>query len=325
MTSSLIAVVIPCYKVRNHILQVINTIGPEVDRIYVVDDACPVGSGNLVETDCKDPRVRLLRHTKNQGVGGALITGFQQALADKYDIVIKIDGDGQMDPRLIPHFIDPILHHQADFTKGNRFFDPESLIQMPTIRLFGNAVLSFISKCSSGYWDIMDPTNGYLAIHRTALERVPLRKLSKRYFFESDLLFRLGTIRAVVRDIPMTAHYADEESNLRISKVIREFPKLYLNRFIKRLAYTYFVRDFNWGSCSLLLGSIISGIGVFYTASKWIESALQAYHQPTGTVVLASLLLMIGFQLLLSFIQFDVSNIPRVPLQRKSIPLTPKT
>src|SRR5690606_32001950 len=150
-----------------------------------------------------DPRVRVIRHASNLGVGGAVITGYQAAIADGMDILVKLDGDGQMDASLIPDFIEPIINGEADYTKGNRFFDLEELRSMPRIRLIGNAVLSFMTKFSSGYWNLFDPTNGFTALHADVARYLPLSKISKRYFFESDMLFRLNTLRAVVHDIPM--------------------------------------------------------------------------------------------------------------------------
>src|SRR5262249_25404382 len=149
-----IGVVIPCFRVRAHILDVLARIGRSVSAVYVVDDACPEKTGDLVESTVRDPRVRVLRHEANQGVGGAVMTGYREALAQGMDIVVKIDGDGQMDPALLPRFTRPIIEGSADYTKGNRFFDVASMKPMPPIRLIGNAALSFMSKLSSGYWDI---------------------------------------------------------------------------------------------------------------------------------------------------------------------------
>ena len=190
-----IAVAIPCYKVIQHVLDVIGQIGPEVSVIYAVDDACPDGSGAFIEANNTDPRVRVLYNPQNLGVGGAVVTAYKAAIADGMDIVVKIDGDGQMSPALLPKFVHPLLAGRADYSKGNRFYRPESVQGMPPIRLFGNAVLSFLTKLSCGYWNIMDPTNGYTAVRTCVLSELPLDKLEKRYFFETDMLFRLNTVR----------------------------------------------------------------------------------------------------------------------------------
>jgi len=310
-----IAVAIPCYKVTAHILEVIQLIPDQVQRIYVVDDACPEKSGLLVQKQCFDKRVQVLFHKKNQGVGGAVITAYKQALFEKMDVVVKIDGDGQMNPKLLSHFIEPILQSKADYTKGNRFFDLDTLTAMPMVRKLGNAALSFVNKASSGYWNIMDPTNGYTAIHCQALALLPLDKLNSRYFFESDMLFRLGTLRAVVRDVPMMAHYADEKSNLQIKQVVVQFPGLYLKSFFKRIFYNYFLRDFNGASLELILGTLLMFLGVVWGLDHWIYSIVEQSVASTGTVMFAVLPIIIGFQLVLSAVQFDMANIPVEPLQ----------
>lgn len=217
-TNQAIAVVIPSFKVTRHIQKVIAGIGPEISAIYVVDDCCPDRSGDFVRQHVTDARVRVLQNAQNLGVGGATMAGYRQAVADGFSVIVKIDGDGQMNPALIPNFIQPILNGQADYTKGNRFYNIEDVRAMPTIRLIGNAGLSFITKISTGYWNLFDPTNGYTAIDARLINWLPLEKISQRYFFESDLLFRLNTLSAVVRDIPMKAVYADEESNLKIGQ-----------------------------------------------------------------------------------------------------------
>jgi len=249
-----IAVVIPSYKVINHILGVIDGMGSDIHRIYVVDDCCPMNSGDFVEANCTDPRVVVLRHVENQGVGGAVMTGYRAAIEDGIDIIVKVDGDGQMDPALIPSFVSPIIAGEADYTKGNRFFDLERIAQMPKLRLFGNAGLSFLTKLSSGYWDLFDPTNGFTAIHRDVARHLPMGRISKRYFFETDMLFRLSTLRAVVLDVPMHAKYGDEVSNLKISQVLSEFLFKNLRNFGKRVFYNYYLRNLSLASFELPAG-----------------------------------------------------------------------
>ncbi len=311
-----IAVAIPCYKVTQHVLQVIQNIGNEVETIYAVDDACPEGSGQWIEKNCKTPRMRVLYHSENRGVGGAVVTAYKAAIADGMDIVVKIDGDGQMNPALIPHFIRPLLRNEADYTKGNRFFRPESVHGMPPVRLFGNAVLSFLTKLSCGYWNIMDPTNGYTAARTCVLAELPLDKLEKRYFFETDMLFRLNTLRAVVKDIPMDSVYADEESNLKIGKVLPEFLKKHASRLWRRYVYNYLVRDFNVGTLYSIFGALLIVVGAAFGAKHWIDSTLSNHPATSGTVMLAALPIFIGVQCLIAFLHHDVSNIPVEPLSR---------
>lgn len=315
-----IGVVIPCFRVTGQVLRVLAAIGPEVEAIYVVDDCCPDGSGNHVEQHCADPRVRVLRHSSNQGVGGAMVTGYRQALQDGCDIILKLDGDGQMDPRLIPRFVEPIAAGDADYVKGNRFFYLEQLPSMPRVRIFGNAVLSFMTKASSGYWNVMDPTNGYTAVHAEVLRRLPLDKLDRRFFFESDMLFRLNTLRAVVRDIPIDAAYGEERSNLKVLDAALTFPQKHGIRLAKRVFYNYFLRDFNLCSLQLITGSVLGLFGGSFGAYHWYKSLVTGVPATTGTVILAALPVILGFQLVLAAATFDVLNIPHRPLGK---PLAP--
>ncbi len=311
-----VAVVIPSYKVVKHILGVISEIGPEVGHIYVIDDKCPDGSGDYVEANCKDPRVVVLRHEINQGVGGAVMTGYRAAIEDGVDIIVKVDGDGQMDASLIPNFIEPILAGEADYTKGNRFFDLEEIRAMPRMRIFGNAVLSFMTKLSSGYWDLFDPTNGYTAIHADVAHHLPFEKISFRFFFETDMLFRLNTLRAVVVDVPMDAKYNDEVSNLKISKIMSEFLVKHIRNFMKRIFYNYYLRDLSLASIELPLGLMLLFGGTSFGLYHWFESAREGVATPAGTVMLAALPMLMGLQLLLAFLGYDIASVPRQPRHR---------
>lgn len=311
-----IAVVLPSYKVTRHIAAVIAAIPPSVWRIYVVDDACPDDSGQFVQANVDDARVRVLFNTENQGVGGAVMTGYRAAIDDGASVIVKIDGDGQMDPGLIPLFIAPILDGEADYAKGNRFFDLEAIGAMPRIRLFGNAVLSLATKVSSGYWNLFDPTNGYTAIHADVARHLPFDKISRRYFFETDMLFRLNTLRAVVVDVPMDAKYGDEVSNLKIPKIAGEFVFKHLRNFIKRLFYNYYLRDLSLASLELPIGLFLFLFGLGFGGYQWLASAKAGIPTPAGTVMLAALPLLMGIQLVLAFLGHDISSVPVRPISR---------
>jgi dolichol-phosphate mannosyltransferase len=305
--SSRIAVIIPCYRVRDHILDVMSKVGRCVLAIYVVDDKCPENTGQFVLNRNTDPRVKVIFNEVNQGVGGAVMKGITEALRDKMEIVVKIDGDGQMDPAYIPHFVMPIIEGKADFTKGNRFFYQEDLRSMPGIRLFGNAALSFLTKASTGYWNIFDPTNGYIALDSRLLEVIPLGRVDKGYFFETDLLYHAGLMRAKVLDIPMRARYAGETSNLKIHQEFFRFVGLHLRNLVSRIFYCYFLRDFNVASLELILGLMLTAFGVIYGFTH-----LGGEHPAVpGTVMLSALPLLVGLVLLLSFVNFDVQQVPR--------------
>lgn len=314
-SSYCIATVIPCYKVQGKVLEVIQRIGPEVSHIIIVDDCDPEKAGDLVEQSCTDPRIAVVRHTVNKGVGGAVVTGYRHALSLGADIVVKLDGDGQMAPELLPKIIRPIVEGDADYSKGNRFHSVYDVRNMPGQRLFGNAILSLITKFSSGYWSIFDPTNGYTAIHAEALSRLELANLSQRYFFESDMLINLGNVRAVVRDVPMHALYADEVSGLKISKIVGPFLLGHLRELFKRLLYNYFLRDFSFASLQLIFGILFLIFGMTFGIYEWGKSIATHHVASTGTVMLSVLPIILGFQLLLSFLSYDIANEPRQSLK----------
>jgi dolichol-phosphate mannosyltransferase len=312
-----IAVVVPSYRVTDHIQEVLSKIGPEVEQIFVVDDACPDNSGDFVEKNVKDKRVTVLRHTTNQGVGGAVISGYRAALDAKADIVVKVDGDGQMDPALIPRLVEPILRGEADYVKGNRFDSLEDLFEMPRVRIFGNAVLSFWSKLSTGYWSITDPTNGFTAIHSKALKAVNLDKLRKSYFFESDLLFRLSVVNAVVTDMPMKAVYGDERSHLRIRKVLFEFPYRHTVNLMKRVFYKYYLREWSIASFELPIGLSFTVFGIWFGLASVAAANSLGQAANAGQVTLSAVGIILGVQLLLSFLAYDIQAEPRIPKQRR--------
>lgn len=295
-------------------------IGPECARIYVIDDACPDGSGKAVEEGCRDPRVKVIYNPVNLGVGGAVMAGYSAAVADGCDVIVKIDGDGQMAPELLPLFVQPILDGLADYTKGNRFYDLTHIKQMPGMRLLGNAVLSFMSKFSSGYWDVFDPTNGYTAIHARVAAHLPLDKISQRYFFESDMLFRLNTMRCVVVDVPMDAHYADETSSLKIKQIVFEFLAKHARNFGKRIFYNYFLRDLSAASFQLVFGLVLFVFGGVFGVAQWWQASSLHVNSSAGTVMLAAMPLLVGVQLLLAFLSFDVQSVPRMPVHKRLQP-----
>lgn len=305
-----ISVVIPSYKVSKYILEVINSMPNFVDHIIIIDDKCPQNSGKIAETS-DDNRVIVCYHEVNQGVGGAVVTGYKKALELNSDIVIKVDGDGQMDVSYMQKLIQPIIDKKADYTKGNRFTDFKALRQMPKIRLFGNSGLSFLVKVASGYWNMMDPTNGYTAINKNSLKNLDLNGIAKRYFFESDMLINLNIENAVVYDVSIPAKYGDEESSLGIAKTLFGFPPKLFKGLCKRIFLKYFVYDFNMLSLYLILGIPMFLFGMIWGCLKWIEAILNSTSTSTGTVMLSVLPIILGTQFLLQAIQIDMNNIPK--------------
>lgn len=314
--NSTVAVVIPCFNVVNYIEKVIAEIGLEVDLIFCIDDACPQMSGQFIQQNIRDQRVRVIKHKINLGVGGAVMTGYQAATAAGAEVIVKLDGDGQMDPALLSQFVAPIIRGEADYTKGNRFWDLTQISSMPLVRRLGNLALSFMSKLSTGYWDVFDPTNGYTAIHAKVAEKLPYQSISKRYFFESDLLFRLNTMRAVVLDIPMDAKYGDEVSSLRISRILGEFLSKHVRNFFKRIGYNYFLRDLSLASLELLAAIFLLTFGFAFGGYHWWMSSSQSVQTPVGTIMVVTVALVSGLQFMLAFLGHDIASVPKICLHK---------
>ena len=292
----------------NNINKVIDTLPDFVDHIIVVDDKCPQHSGEITKSKSIDnKKIIVLFNEKNMGVGGAVITGYKKALELKSDIVIKVDGDGQMNSKYIKKLIKPIINNQADYTKGNRFHDFTKLRTMPKIRLFGNSILSFVIKFASGHWDIMDPTNGFTAISAQALRLLYLNKISKRYFFEIDMLINLNINNCTVQDIPIPAQYGDEESSLQITNILKTFPIKIIKGFCKRIFYKYYIYDFNMASIYIILGLPLFIFGFCFGLYSWIVAITQNIENSAGTVMLSVLPIILGVQFLLQAISIDMN------------------
>jgi len=303
-----IAVVIPTYKVKLHIKQVVATLPEFIDYIIVVDDKCPQMSYKEVEFLKK---IYIVQHKENQGVGGAVKSGYKKAMQLGADIVVKVDGDGQMEPKYIEHLIIPIISNCCDYTKGNRFKDFKALKSMPKIRLIGNSILSFLIKIASGYWKIMDPTNGFTAISSKVLRDLDFDKIDNRYFFESDMLINLNIENCVVCDISIPAKYGDEISNLNIKKVVLKFPMKIIKGFFKRIIFKYYIYNFNMVSVYLIIGFPMLVFGCLYGGFEWIKSINSGHVASAGTVMIAVLPIILGVQFLLQAINLDIENEPK--------------
>ncbi|MBY0426044.1 MAG: glycosyltransferase family 2 protein, partial [Cytophagales bacterium] len=271
-----------------------------------------INSGEIIlQLAAKYPKIIYLKNEVNLGVGGAMKTGFRKALELNVDIIIKIDGDGQMDISNIPKLIQPLIENKADFTKGNRFKNYSALQSMPIVRRIGNIGLSFLTKAASGYWNIFDPTNGYVAINNETLKNLDQKNLHNRYFFESSLLIELYHVNAVIVDVPMAALYGDEISNLSINKTLIEFPPKLTYAFLRRILLKYFIYDFNIASLYLLVGIPLLTFGLVYGIDNFYKFTSLGIAAPTGTVVIPTLMITLGFQLLLNAINFDITNYPK--------------
>ena len=305
-----IAVVIPAYRVEREIGPLIARIPPSVDHVIVVDDASPDATAERVAA-VGDPRVVLLRHSANQGVGGAMATGYRAALDRRADVVVKCDGDGQMDPQNIDLLVRPLLEGRADYSKGCRFHHFRDLASMPRVRLGGNVGLTFLTKLASGYWHVLDPQNGFVAIPSDVLTRLPLESLAKGYFFENDMLIRLNCLEARVMDVAMPSKYGREKSSLEPGRILFEFPFRLLAGFFRRIFWRYLFYDVSPVAVFLFTGLALFLFGSIFGAYHWVHNALLERATPTGTVILAAIPVILGFQLLLQAVVLDVEGSPR--------------
>lgn len=309
--SAVIAAVVLAYNEAEMISTVIDTMPDFVDHIVIVDDCSPDQTSQVVASST-DPRVTLIRHEENSGVGGAIITGHRAAMELGADVNVVMAGDAQMDPRYLPALLEHVTAMGFGFAKANRFFSPESFRGMPRHRVFGNILLSFMTKLASGYWHLFDPQNGYTAIRTEVLKRVPLDRVAQRYSFENDLLIHLNILRVAATDVPIPALYGAEVSGIRLGSVIPELMVLLTRGFWRRIWYRYVLWSFSPIALLLVLGIILFGFGLivaiwvcFQVASSVVATA--------ATVMLAALPLMIGTQLLISALQLDIQASPSKP------------
>lgn len=315
LTQRNIAVVIPCYRVAAEIGALISHLPRFIKHIIVVDDASPDDTAAIVMAAAKkDRRIILIRHAHNQGVGGAMLTGFGKALELQTGIVVKIDGDGQMDPAQLPNLLLPIIQGHADYTKGNRFRNFQALQKMPVIRRTGNMGLGFLTKAATGYWNLFDPTNGYIAIHGRVLAQLPLERIERGYFFETSMLANLYLLGAVVKDVPMPARYGNEVSNLSVRRSLFEFPVKLLKTFLRRLVLKNLIYDFSMASIYVLVSLPLLVFGFCFGITKWLQYSALKLPAPTGTVMLPTLSVILGIQFLVAAIEIDLRSTPREPI-----------
>jgi glycosyltransferase involved in cell wall biosynthesis len=308
-----VAVVIPAYRAAGTIEEVIRAVPSFVRHIVVVDD----GSGDRTAEaarSVRDPRVVVVQHELNEGVGGAVLTGYRRAAALGAEIIAKIDADGQMDPEYLLPLITPIVTGEADYTKGNRFLHERELQSMPGRRRFGNAGLSFLTKLASGYWAIFDPTNGYTALHASVVPMLDDARIARRFFFESSMLLNLSLLRAVVRDVYIPARYVNAKSHLSESRAAMQFPLQLLRGFLRRIRIQYFVRDFTMTSLYIVFGLLLTIFGGVWGMWHFLISAQTGIVATTGTVMIAVLPIIVGVQLLLQALSLDVQSAPTLPI-----------
>lgn len=308
-----LAIVIPYYNASNQIVNVIKAIPSFINFVIIVDDCSnellPIDRINTVLNS--ETKLIVLKNNENLGVGGATKIGFQKSLDLNAFVTIKVDADNQMDLSYLPSLIYPLLKNKADFAKGNRFRDLKALQKMPFTRRFGNLILSFLIKVATGYWNVFDPTNGYFAVKNNTLKELNLSNLSNRYYFETSLLSELYFTKARIKDVSMPAIYGDEKSNMVLWKMPFLFSRKLTVTFVKRIVKEYFLYNFNIASLFIIVGLPLFLFGVFFGIKSWIFYATQNTFAPTGTIMIITLSIILGFQLLLQAIQFDISNSPK--------------
>lgn len=311
--SQLIAIIIPYYNASTKIIEVVSAVPTLIDFVIIVDDCGkePLPEKAILESINELTNVVFLKNSKNLGVGGATKTGFIKAIELNIDIVVKIDADNQMDLGYLPILIASLQQNQADYVKGNRFKDLKALKKMPFVRRIGNLFLSFLIKISTGYWNVFDPTNGYFALNVSVLKQLDLDKIANRYFFEASLIAELYYFKVRIKDITMPAIYNDEKSSMQVWKMPVVFSLNLGKLFFKRIVKQYFLYDFNIGSIYIFFGLPLFLFGIIHGIHSWIYYSTKQILAPTGTIMLVTLTIILGFQLLLQAIQYDIMNSPK--------------
>jgi dolichol-phosphate mannosyltransferase len=283
-----------------------------VRTIIAVDDQSPDGTGKLLDQVAHtDLRLVVIHHETNRGVGGATKSGYLEALRRGADVIVKLDGDGQMNPEYIEALVAPIVAGQAEYVKGNRFQDWSYLQTMPLTRKIGNLGLSFLIKLASGYWNIFDPTNGFTAVSAKTLRQLNFERLQDRFLFESSMLVELYGLIVPVKQVPMPAVYNGETSSLSIWKSLVEFPLYLLPALVRRFVHRYIWQDFTAVSVFVIVGLFSIFFGVTYGSYHWIRSFQTMQPATPGMVMLSAMPIILGFQLLLEAIVLDIQNVPK--------------
>ncbi len=307
MEGKTIAVVVPAYRAADSIAGTVSRIPALVDWIIIVNDASPDGLKAVVQ-NLPDNRIVYFEHEVNQGVGGAMVTGFTHALELKADFVAKIDADGQMDPALLRSFVLTALRYDCDYVKGNRFGHIEKLKTMPRSRRFGSIALSFLTKLASGYWNVFDPQNGYIMITRRALQRLDLARLDRSYFFENSMLINLNILRSRVGEVYHEAHYEGESSSMVLREIILSFPAKLLRGLAYRIYEKYVFRSTSPVFIFLLIGIPSFLFGSIWGAVAWHKSLVHLELASTGTVSISLLFIVVGIIFIVQALVLDVQE-----------------
>jgi glycosyltransferase involved in cell wall biosynthesis len=303
-----VAVIVPAHNEEQLIGRTITTVPACVDLIVLIDDASTDETvKRALETG--DPRLNIIEHEVNTGVGGAIIDGHKRALELGADVNVVMAGDAQMNPAYLPALLDPITDHGYGFTKANRFYSRQALAGMPALRVFGSIVLSFATKLASGYWNLFDPQNGYTAVTREALNRIDLDRIARRYSFENDLLISLGIANVRAKDVPIPGVYGEEVSGMRLARVVPEISRLLFTGFWRRILLKYVLMSFSPIALLLITGLFLclagAALGIWAIVVTPNDAAPSA-----GTVLLAAGPLLVGINMLVHALALDIQQSP---------------
>lgn len=304
-----VAVVVPAHNEEALIGNTVSTVPDFVDHVVVVDDASTDATAAKARA-AGDDRLEVITHERNQGVGGAILTGHRRAIEIGADVAVVMAGDAQMDPDHLPALLDPIAADGYDFAKADRFFDFGSYQGMPRMRVIGNVVVGFLAKAATGYWHLFDPLNGYTAVRTAALRRLPLDRIRRDYSFECDLLVYLNIIHAKGKDIPVPAVYGEERSGIRLFRAGRKLLWALFRGFWRRMMWKYVLWSFSpvaiflFSGLALCLWGIGFGIGItIATMGPPVASA--------ATVLMSVGPLLVGINLVIVAWVLDVLESPR--------------
>ena len=300
-----VAVVVPAFDEERLVGETIRRIPELVDRIFVVDDASRDGTAAAVE-GVSDPRVLLVRHERNAGVGAAIASGYRRALEEEIDVTCVMAADNQMDPVELESLVAPVARGEVEYAKANRLVSGEAWTVIPRTRYLGNAVLSLLTKIASGYWHVADSQAGYTALSLDALRRLDLDRLYPRYGFPNDMLVHLNVQNARVRDVPSRPIYdVGERSGIRLRSVVPRISWLLFKGFWWRMGHKYVIRDFHPLVFFYTLGALMTLVGFLLGLLVTVLRIGWGNDITTPTIVLVALLLVSGTQFTLFAMWFD--------------------
>ena len=305
-----VAVVIPCYNEGHLVGRVIDTMPAMVDRMYVVDDKSSDDTIDVIKryADADPERIQLIAHPVNQGVGGAIASGYKAALADRFDVTVVMAGDAQMDPDDLPAIVAPVARGECDYTKGNRLFTGDAWKIMPRVRYLGNSMISLLTKIASGYWHVADSQSGYTAIGLKALETIDWDQMYKRYGQPNDLLVRLNVFDFRVRDVTVRPVYGvGERSGIKPLRMIPQLSWLLFRLFLYRMGMKYVIRDFHPLLFFYAIGLILFPSGFLFGVYLLIVRIVSGPVAGTSALF-AALMMLTGLQFLLFAMWFDMDH-----------------